>query len=134
MASSEEVRIPQKPPMVMVDRVMLSEGGTTVTQFLVREDNVFVSAGKFTEPGLIENMAQTAAAGTGAQEQDGEPRTGFIGAVSKLHITRLPAAGSVLTTTVTVPHAVMNATVIHAAVEEDGEEIASCEMKIFLMS
>ena len=63
MASPEKINIPQKPPMVMVDKLIFAEEKKVVTSFLIRRDNIFCSDGVFTEAGLIENMAQTAAAG-----------------------------------------------------------------------
>lgn len=136
MASSEEINIPQKPPMVMVDRLIRTDGRETVTSFVIRSDNVFVENGRLAEPGLIENMAQTAAAGTGAAGQgpDARPRTGFIGAIKDLKIVSLPAVGEEITTCVTVEHTVMDASVINAVVSNGQQVIATCGMKIFLVS
>ena len=67
MALPQEINIPQKPPMVMVDRLTGVVDNVTTTNFLIRDDNIFCEKGEFREPGLIENMAQTAAAGTGAR-------------------------------------------------------------------
>lgn len=119
--------------MVMVDRLIRAEGTETVTAFMVRPDNVFVEDGKMKEPGLIENMAQTAAAGAGAGQPDAEPRTGFIGSIRNLLISDLPEVGSEIITRVTVEHAVMNASVVQAEAKLGENVVASCEMKIFLM-
>lgn len=136
MAPSPEINIPQKPPMVMVDRLILAAGRETVTSFLIREDNVFADQGVFTEPGLIENMAQTAAAGTGALPgaAGAEPRKGFIGAIKNLRIEELPRVGTEITTRVSVEYNVMDASVIQAEVRQGNKLLAACEMKIFLMS
>ena len=101
MAPSEEINIPQKPPMVMVDRIVRTEGPVTVTAFRVKGDNVFTENGFLAEPGIMENMAQTAAAGAGvlARENGQAPRTGFIGAIKDLKIFRLPAVGEEMETT-----------------------------------
>jgi len=134
MAPSEEIRIPQKPPMVMVDRLILATPTETVTAFVIRPGNVFVENGRFTEPGLIENMAQTAAAGSGARQEPGsEPRKGFIGGIRDLVIRQLPATGDEILTRVKVEHTVMDASVVQAEVRLNNEMIASCGMKIFLM-
>jgi|WetSurMetagenome_2_1015567.scaffolds.fasta_scaffold37015_3 3-hydroxyacyl-[acyl-carrier-protein] dehydratase len=136
MASPEKVNIPQREPMVMVDFVISHTGIETVTGFTVRDDNVFLDNGHFAEPGLIENMAQTAAAGTGVSSslELKEAPVGFIGGISKLKITMLPAAGCELVTTTTVLHTVANATIVHASVKCDGQPVAECEMKIFLIN
>jgi predicted hotdog family 3-hydroxylacyl-ACP dehydratase len=134
MAPSEEINIPQKPPMVMVDRILVAGGAETVTSFSVRQDNVFVENGCLAEPGLIENMAQTAAAGTGATGPAGSqpPRIGFIGGIKDLVINCLPKVGEEIVTRVKVEHTVMDASVIKAEVISGERVIASCEMKIFL--
>jgi 3-hydroxymyristoyl/3-hydroxydecanoyl-(acyl carrier protein) dehydratase len=133
MASSQEINIPQKPPMVMVDRIISSGEGITVTSFLIRDDNVFVDQGFLREPGLIENMAQTAAAGISSGGDAGSgPRLGFIGAIRDLKIYRLPAAGDEITTTVKVTHQILNATVVSGEVRQSDEVIAACELRIFL--
>jgi 3-hydroxyacyl-[acyl-carrier-protein] dehydratase len=135
MASFKEINIPQKPPMVMVDRLVEIFDKTTVTAFTIREGNVFVENGEFREPGLIENMAQTAAAGTGAQPgaANGEAPGGYIGGIRNLRINGFPKTGEEITTKVTVLHEVFDATIVQGEVFLDGRVIASCEMKIFLI-
>lgn len=134
MASPEEINIPQKPPMVMVDRIVGIAGQTTVTSFVIREDNVFCENGKFSEAGLIENMAQTAAAGAGAQAVAGkEAKRGFIGGIRNLRIEDLPAVGREITTRATVLHEVFDAAVVLGEVFLGERLIASCELKIFTM-
>jgi 3-hydroxyacyl-[acyl-carrier-protein] dehydratase len=119
--------------MVMVDRLLHADGAVTVTSFGIRSDNVFVENGRLAEPGLIENMAQTAAAGTGAVQGAGQkPRTGFIGAVKDLRINNLPLVGEEIETTVTVEHTVMDASVIRAEIKCGQQVTATCGMKIFL--
>lgn len=135
MASFETVNIPQKPPMVMVDRVTKASEGVVETTFLVREENVLCDRGVFTEAGLVENMAQTAAAGIGAKPDlsGKEPPVGFIGGIRNLKIMRYPAAGDELVTRITVEHEVFDASVVLGEVFLREELIASCQLKIFLI-
>lgn len=135
MASFKEVNIPQKPPMVMVDRLIKAGDGIFETTFLIQQENVFCDNGLFTEAGLIENMAQTAAAGEGAKsgEPGKEPAVGFIGGIRNLKITRYPVCGDELLTRVTLEHEVMDASVVSGVVFLDNELIASCQLKIFLL-
>lgn len=119
--------------MVMVDRVTETSGPSTVTNFTIRSDNVFVENGLFREPGLIENMAQTAACGAGAKPGATEARIGFIGGIRNLKIVDLPHAGKTLTTRVTVLHEVFDATIAQGEVFCDEILVASCELKIFLI-
>jgi len=134
MASFKEINIPQKPPMVMVDRIIEAEDKTTVTAFLIRDDNVFIEDGLFREPGLIENIAQSAAAGIAARpvSEKEKPKLGFIGAIRELIIFKLPKAGDEIITTVTVTHEILNAIVVMGQTRLKDELIAGCELRIFL--
>ncbi|MBN1198415.1 MAG: hydroxymyristoyl-ACP dehydratase [Bacteroidales bacterium] len=134
MASFEEVTIPQKPPMVMVDKLIRADGGIVETTLMVTEENVFCDNGIFTEAGLIENMAQTAAAGVGSKTglSGKEPPIGFIGGIRNLKILRYPASGDELQTRITLEHEVFGASVVYGEVFHNQELIASCQLKIFL--
>ncbi|HNW75329.1 MAG TPA: hypothetical protein PKJ28_00435 [Bacteroidales bacterium] len=134
MASSEKINIPQQPPMVMIDRLIKADEAETITALVVSADNVFVENGYLREPGLIENMAQTAAAGMGAKSStpESKPRKGYIGALKNLKIDKLPAVGEEIITRVMVVNNVLNATIIEAEVTCHDEVIARGELKIFL--
>ncbi|MFC2102226.1 3-hydroxyacyl-ACP dehydratase [Bacteroidota bacterium] len=135
MASFETINIPQKPPMVMVDKLIRAEEGIMETTFLIRRDNVFCDDGTFTEAGLVENMAQTAAAGVGSKPDFSkkEAPVGFIGGIRNLKIFRYPVAGDELTTRITIEHEVFNASVVLGEVFLNNELVASCQLKIFLV-
>lgn len=126
--------IPQRPPFVMIDTLIKADGTLSQTAFTIPSDYLFVEDGYFTEPGLVENMAQTAAAGTGyqAHHNGSEPPVGFIGALKNLNIFSLPKAESTITTTVTFGMQVMNAQIVNASISQNGMEIANCELKIFI--
>ncbi len=136
MASFEKVNIPQHPPMVMVDRIVEIVEKKTVTTFKIREDNIFVEDGYFREPGLIENMAQTAAAGVGAGSSapGQKPPLGFIGGIRNLKIYSCPKTGQEIRTEVTVVHEIFDATVVQGDVFLNDQRIAECELKIFLIN
>jgi len=126
--------IPQAAPFEMIDEVVSVTGTETQTRFTVREGHLFVEDGLFTEPGLIENMAQTAAAGTGWKAaQEGAPApVGFIGAVKSLEVTRLPQVGDTIESEIRVQHQVWNAHIVQGSVRLNGAVIAAAEFKIFL--
>lgn len=126
--------IPQRSPIVMIDTLNFCEGNTTITRFEVKEDNVFVKDGLLHEPGIIENIAQTAAvkAGYEVKKNGDEPLLGFIGAIKDLVIYKLPEIGDVLETTVTLKMDVMGITLVEGISSCNGNKIASCEMKIFI--
>ena len=131
--------IPQKPPIEMVDKLWLNNENTTVSGLTIAENNIFCQNGFFREPGIIENIAQTAAlhAGLAASQmiKSGEiskPPVGYIGAIKKLVIHNLPKAGSELRTEITVHQVIFDVTLISGKSTVDGLPVAECEMKIFL--
>lgn len=125
--------IPQRPPMVMIGELVSSTPESTTTTLTITDDNILVHEGQFTEAGLVENIAQTAALHAGYNRNQGEPvRLGFIGALKDLKIHTLPSVNQEIATTVTILHQIMDVTVIGGVVRRDGEIMAECEMKIFL--
>ena len=126
--------IPQRPPIVMIDELVKSDDASTTTRLEVRGDNIFCEEGFLAEPGMIENIAQTAAARMGhfAKSTGTEVPIGFIAAVSSLSIKARPRVGETIETTVSVVNEVIGITIIEGTVSLNGEEIARCEMKIFI--
>ncbi|MCG8697928.1 MAG: hydroxymyristoyl-ACP dehydratase [Bacteroidales bacterium] len=126
--------IPQRPPFVMVDKIIDSEEDSLTTQFKIIPSNYFYKRNNFQAPGLVENMAQTAAAYAGYQaiEKNERVRKGFIGSVKGLEINGLPVEGDVLQSQVKVISQLMNATVVEAKVSCNGNDIAKCQLNIFL--
>jgi len=126
--------IPQAAPFEMIDELIHTTDSSTLTGFTIREGHLFVVDNHFAEPGLIENMAQTAAAGTGFQAaKEGKPApVGFIGAIKNLQIVVLPSVGDTIQTTVTFLHQVMQAHVVQAEVRLHDQVIASATLNIFL--
>lgn len=132
--------IPQKPPIEMVDKLWYNDDTRTISGFTLKENNMFSRNGVFTEPGLIENIAQTAALRMGyyvsqmKKEGDtGKPPLGYIGAIKKLKIHSLPKVGSELKTEVIIQTVVFDVTLITASSRIGDEVIAECEMKIFVV-
>ena len=126
--------IPQAAPFEMIDELIQVTETETQTKFTIREGHLFVEDGNFTEAGLIENMAQTAAAGTGwkAAKENASPAVGFIGAIKNFEVSKLPKIGETIFSTVVMQHQVLNAHIVQAAVRLDDKVIASAELKIFL--
>ena len=87
--------IPQRPPFVMVDRLYSSDDVNTKTGFYISDSNILTKGGFFTEPGIIENIAQTAAVRVGYYfYRLGKPAPpGYIGAIKALKIYSLPKVG-----------------------------------------
>ena len=53
--------LPQRPPFIMVDKLLYFDEVRTNTCLTVRADNIFVDDDTMTATGLIENIAQTCA-------------------------------------------------------------------------
>lgn len=133
MADIEKL-IPQRAPIVMVDAFLGVEGEDSFSEFTIREDNIFVDGGFMSECGLIEHIAQSAAARVGyVCEQKGVPvPVGFIGSVNKFFIERLPEVGDRLETVISVIQKVFKISLVEAKVRVGDQVIAGCRMKIFL--
>ncbi len=118
----------------MVDQLVGCDENGSRTTLLIRDDNVLVYNGELTEAGLIENIAQTAAAGVGyiALQAGGAVSTGYIGAIKNLEVVALPKLGDVITTAATIEKHVFDVTMIAGAIKCNGKLIAKCEMKIFI--
>lgn len=126
--------IPQKKPFVMVDKLRFYSDKKIVSSLTISEENILTRNGNFSEPGLIENMAQTTALHTGYKyflAQKPAP-TGYIGAIKKATIFQLPSTSKELTTTVEIIHDIMGVTLVEAKVECEGQLIAQSEMKTAL--
>jgi len=126
--------IPQRPPIVLVSRIYSCDDQAVVTGFDINDAHIFVKHGALQEPGIIENMAQTAAsrAGYDAVTNNSTPAVGFIGNIKDLVIHRLPQSNAELITRVSTKTQVMNVSLVNAESYCNGELVASCEMKIFL--
>ena len=124
--------LPQRPPFILIDRLTHYDETVTTTQFLVRQNHLFVSEDCLLPAGLVENMAQTCAARLGYYNLiSGLPvKIGFIGAVSNLHILRVPVVGECLDTTIRVKEEVFGMTLVDAETRVGEEVIATAELKI----
>jgi predicted hotdog family 3-hydroxylacyl-ACP dehydratase len=125
--------IPQRAPMVMIHNLMEANEQRAVTQLHILAENIFVSDHVLAEPGLVENIAQTAAAQVGyvCMQQNIPVPIGYIAAVKDLKIFNLPAENSTITTTVTVKNQVMDITLVEGEVKLKDEVLCRCEMRIF---
>jgi len=126
--------IPQRPPMVMVDSLIEATEKLIVSSFTILDNNIFLKDGIFQEEGIIENIAQTAAAGVGYKQviQKLPVKLGYIAAIKNLRINYLPQVNSTLETTVEVVNEIMEVTIVKGVVSENGQPIADCELRIFV--
>ena len=126
--------IPQQPPFVMIDTLLFSDEKMTRSGFSVRTDNIFTIDGVFTEAGLLENMAQTAAARAGyiARLENKPVQVGYIGAVKNLEIFELPRTNDELITKIRIEEELFNISIITGKVWRKDNLLAQCEMNIYL--
>lgn len=126
--------IPQRAPIVMIGGILEVKDNVTRTGLQIAPDNLFVEEGVLQSPGLLENMAQTAAARVGyiAQQENTPVPIGFIGAVKDFEVFECPPAGSFIETTTEIVSQVFNATMVAAKVQLNGKVMAQCELKIFI--
>lgn len=128
--------LPQRPPFVMIDRLVHFDEVATTTLLTVRKDNLFIEEGGVLNPcALVENIAQTCAARMGYINKyiyKNNMRLGFIGGIRNLQILRPVRVGEQLTTSIEVVQEVMKLTLVNATVKVGDETIVTAEMKIAL--
>lgn len=117
----------------MVHDLVEANDDHAITRLFIKPTNVFADDGYLAEPGLVENIAQTAAVHVGFQcTKKGVPiPIGYIAAIRDLTIKQLPPVGSVIITRVDIMNKVLDVTVARGEVQCDGEVLCSCEMRIF---
>lgn len=128
--------IPQRKPFQLIDSLIYFEESKGTSSFVVSSEHILCNGTHLTEAGLIENIAQTAAAHIGyVSKLTNEPvLVGFIGAIKNLIIHELPKVGDVIQTTIIIENKVLNAAIITGQVMLNKTCLASCEMKIFINS
>ena len=126
--------IPQRSPMVMIHDLLEASEERAVTQLLVMSENIFVQDGKLGEPGLVENIAQTAAAQVGyvCFQKNIPVPIGYIAAIKDLQFFAFPVENSTITTTVVVKNQVLDITLVQGEVRQNDTLLCSCEMRIFV--
>lgn len=127
--------IPQRAPFVLVDEIIECDGTRTLTGFSFDTAHILCREGKLMEAGLIENIAQSAAAGAGYHfVSKGLPvPIGFIGSVDKFRLYFLPKSGEELITEVIITNKVMNVSIAGCKITVNGTLCAECQMKIFIV-
>jgi predicted hotdog family 3-hydroxylacyl-ACP dehydratase len=127
--------LPQRPPFVMIDRIIYFDNLRTKTSFIIRSENIFFDNGRLNEAGLSENMAQTCAARIGYinKELEGESvKLGYIGSMKNVEIRRLPEEGEEIVTEINVLEEIFKMTLVSVSVSSPHGIIAEGEMKIFI--
>ena len=126
--------IPQRPPIVMVDKLVNITKQSATSVFTILPNQLFSNEENLQAEGLIENIAQTSAAmnGYNALSENEQVKLGFIGAIKNLSIYQLPSVNSTIVTTIEIKNEVMNVNIIYGQIKQNDQLIAECEMKIFI--
>lgn len=126
--------IPQRAPLVMIDAIVTTGEVGSTTSFLIKADNIFCENGCLNESGLIENIAQTAAAHAGYQSciKNLPVSIGYIAAIKNLRVYGLPQVGSTLNTSMEVTNQVFNVTIVRTETRVGNQLICECEMRVFI--
>lgn len=126
--------IPQRNPFVMLDEFETTGESAAQTALYVRTDNFFILPdGTLAETGLIEHIAQSAAALVGYQQTDlAQPRIGLIGEVKHFECLRRPESGQLVHTCVEFGLTIGNVTLVEGRCCIGDEMIAKAKLKIFM--
>ena len=136
MKSDQDIKvlIPQREPMIMIDRLLSADDLTGRSEFMVRSENIFVENGALNPSGMVENMAQTAAARIGyiCQQAKQPVPLGYIGAVQNLEILALPKINQRIETEISIKNQIFDITIIAATIYTNGKPLARGDLKIFI--
>ena len=126
--------IPQRAPVVMIDNLLHADIDKTISTFEIKSTCIFCNDSRLLESGLIENIAQTGAAGFGYldKQQNKAISLGFIASIKNIVIHQLPKVGETITTEVINQEPIMGFNIILGKISLNNSIIASCEMRIFV--
>jgi len=126
--------IPQRPPVVMIDQLTHADEKSAKGRLFIQESNVFSDNGYLQETGLIEFIAQTAAAYKGYLQLSAqqEVKLGFIGVIKNLVIYSLPAINTEVQSEIIFENELLGYTIITGKVLQNNSVIAEGEMRILM--
>ncbi|MBN1416208.1 MAG: hydroxymyristoyl-ACP dehydratase [Bacteroidales bacterium] len=126
--------IPQRPPFVMIDQLTGCDEKTAKGRLFIKESNVLCHNGYLQESGLMECIAQTAAAYTGYMQliAQQEVARGYIGAIKNLVVHALPAVNTEIQSEIIVENEVLGYTIVTGRIFQNKKLLAECEMRILL--
>ena len=126
--------IPQREPIIMIDKIVNHSDEKTSTSLTIKETNIFVEENIFQSSGLIEHIAQSSAARMGIQttEKEKTPLLGYIASIKNMMINRLPKVGETILTEIIVTNHIHNIIVVQGESKVDNIVVANCELKVFI--
>nr|WP_294859300.1 hypothetical protein [uncultured Fluviicola sp.] len=127
--------IPQRAPFVMIDSLLDANETGFNTNFEITSENLFLENGILSESSLIENIAQTCAAGFGYLNsliEGGEPKLGFIGAVTQVQVENSAKLNDLIETSVKILSTFDTIHLVEGVAKSNGQVLLTCQMKIVL--
>ena len=126
--------IPQREPIIMIDKIVSHSDKKTSTSLTIKETNIFVEGNIFQSSGLIEHIAQSSAASMGMQisEEGKKPLLGYIASIKNMMINRLPKVGETILTEIIVTNHINNIIVVQGESKVDNIVVSNCELKVFI--
>lgn len=126
--------IPHKGDIVLVSGIYGFDQDDLFTTFYdCKTKGVFIENNRLKNVAFIENIAQSAAVYTSFMNNNSTPpKTGMIGAVSKLEISGILNCGQRLLTKIKVISKLDNAMVVQGVSFSQGVQIAKCKINLFL--
>ncbi|MBR4326238.1 MAG: hydroxymyristoyl-ACP dehydratase [Bacteroidales bacterium] len=137
MYSGDQIKtfIPQREPMLMVDKLFACDEANVETGLTVSPANIFVyDGGLFSEAGVIEHIAQSAALFAGYNDWiNHRPIVlGYIAEIKKFSLAAPAHVGDSLVSRLSVVSQAMNITLMNAVTTINNQTVATCKMKIFM--
>ena len=127
--------IPQREPFIMIDSLIDANETGFSSSFFINNNNIFIENNILSEAAIIENIAQTCAAGFGylsSLEDESKPRLGFIGAITKLEVFNEIKTNVMIETHVSIINTFENIHLIEGIARSSNIDILKCQMKIVL--
>lgn len=124
--------LPQRAPFIMVDNLIHATPDVFETDFMISADNIFLEGNILREFALIENIAQSTAAGLGFLNRSSLliPLDGYIGAITKLIVHQLPEVNDTIYTMVTRLLQLNNMYLLRGENFVHGKKLLECEVKL----
>ena len=136
MYSGDEIKtfIPQREPMLMVDAMYACDEQSVESGLTIAADNLFVDGKLFSESGMIEHIAQSAALFAGYNDWINKRpiSLGYIAEIRKFALKTPAHAGDSLRSSLKVQSQAMGITLMNAVTTINGQEAAACKIKIFI--
>jgi hypothetical protein len=120
----------------MIDKLLKATETNCTSAFTILSNNVLCSQGQLNPSGLLENIAQTAAAMSGyaSKMADKTEPLAVIGDIRNFNCTQLPNIGDEIITEVAIVNKIFDVLLVEGKITLGNSEIASCSMKIFTIT